>query len=137
MVPAKLTIVVVIISFSVGKIQPFSTFPVYSHIPPVSEYYYMTDEKDLIIPIALKFDYDGGSLHKMIEYRYVQYSKTYGDPEILNKVGLETLDYLFETFAITSETVSYKQIKIWNAKVKMMNDQIVVVHKEIAKMQVL
>lgn len=135
-IPIKLTLVIVIISFTVDKIQPFSTFPVYSHIPPTSEYYFITDEKDSIIPIEKTFKYAGGSLHKMVEYRYLKYSNTYGDLEILSKVGLETLDYMFTTFNINSETVSYKYLKLWNAKVSLKGDKIQVSQTEIAQKRV-
>jgi len=119
-----------------GKFQPFSTFPVYSHIPATAEYYYVTDENDSIIPIVTTFDFEGSNLHKMIEYKYLQHSETYGDPDILSMVGAETLDYMFITADISSKTVSYRAIKIWNAKVTMVDKKIKVLSTEIAVKQV-
>ncbi|MBL4657379.1 MAG: hypothetical protein JKX73_05215 [Flavobacteriales bacterium] len=107
-----------------GKLQPFSTFPVYSHIPPTSEYYYITNENDVIIPIKENFNFSGGELHKMIEYRYESYAKTYGDPKILLKVGTETLDFLFTENQINTKTVPHSMFKIWNAKVSVVDNKI-------------
>ncbi len=135
-IPAKYTLVIVILSFSLGKLQPFSTIPVYSHIPATAEYYYVTDENDSIIPIVTTFDFEGSNLHKMIEYKYLQHSDTYGDPEILSMVGAETLEYMFETANINSSTYPYKTIKIWNAKVTMVDKKIKVQSTEIAVKQV-
>ena len=135
-IPAKYTLVIVILSFSLGKLQPFSAFPVYSHIPPTAEYYYVTDENDSIIPIVTTFDFEGSNLHKMIEYKYLQHSDTYGDPEILSMVGAETLDYMFITANINRETVAYKVLKIWNAKVTMVEEKIMVISTEIAQKEV-
>lgn len=118
----------ILLSLLIGEAHPFSEFPMYNHFPNYTYVFYVSDEKNEVIPYLKKFNFSknaGFIAHKfysICDYNNYFYGFNKENPLHLNKVGKELMEFILEGENTTS--FDFDTLKLYKRYYFIQNNQI-------------